>query len=226
MLDSSSPTLLIIYEHDDFVVVNKPVGVAMHDHQFGIVALMRQQYPQHAWHLVHRLDTETSGCLLLAKDNTAAAKLSELFARRSIEKYYLCRNHKPPEKKQGLIKGDMQKARRGDLELVNTFDHPAITQYFSKSIAPSLRLFICKPHTGKTHQIRVALKSQGAPILGDSRYGSSTSTRMHLYSFALRFEYASQLYEISYADSAQDLIDWQNIPQSWLRPWELAWPKI
>ncbi|WP_371192823.1 TIGR01621 family pseudouridine synthase [Glaciecola sp. SC05] len=226
MSKHASPAILTLFEHADFSVINKPAGVEMHDSEQGIISLMRQQYPAHDWYLVHRLDTGTSGCLLLAKHKQAASDLGKLFEHRQIEKYYLAISDKRPKKKQGLVKGDMQKARRGDLKLTKTQDNPAITQYFSTSIAPSLRLFICKPHTGKTHQIRVALKSQGAPILGDCRYGGTPDACMHLYSYALCFEYHTERFEVTYLPDTQTLFDPNSIDQSWLVPWQIPWPKI
>jgi tRNA pseudouridine32 synthase/23S rRNA pseudouridine746 synthase len=149
-----------------------------------------------------------------------------MFENRNVEKYYFAISDRKPKKKQGLIKGDMQKARRGDLKLLKTLENPAITQYFSASIAPGLRLFICKPYTGKTHQIRVALKSQGAPILGDSRYGGTTASRMHLYSYALCFEYQKQRFEIMHLCKTQQLFNSSNMDNTWLSPWQLNWPTI
>lgn len=226
MPTQSATAITIVHEHADFVVVNKPCGIAMHERHNGIASLMQQQHPEHKWHLVHRLDTGTSGCLILAKHKAAAAALGDLFARRKIEKYYFALSDKKPKKKQGLVKGDMQAARRGDRKLVNTTENPAITQYFSASVGPSLRLFICRPLTGKTHQIRVALKSQGAPILGDGRYGNTLASRMYLFSYALRFEYQSKPIEIVCLDASQDLFDWQSLPSTWLAPWQLPWPKL
>lgn len=218
--------LSIVFEHADFAVVDKPVGLAMHDAKDGIIARMRRQYPAHTWYLVHRLDTGTSGCLLLAKHKQAAAILSGLFARRSIQKYYLAISDKQPKKKQGLIKGDMKKARGGSLMLSKTLENPAVTQYFSRSIGPGLRVFLCKPHTGKTHQIRVALKSQGAPILGDARYGGTAAARMHLHSFALKFIYLNAPIEVTHLSPEDEAFKAKSLDSSWLTPWQLSWPTI
>lgn len=226
MTNNSDVKLSVVHEHTDFAIINKPSGVPMHDPEKGIVALMQQQYPSHAWHLVHRLDTGTSGCIILAKHQQAASNLSQLFAKREIEKYYIALSDKKPKKKQGLVKGDMKKARNGNRMLCKSLANPAITQFYSFSARPGLRLFLCKPYTGKTHQIRVALKSQGAPIMGDIRYGGSTATRMHLYSYALRFEYQQQRIEVFYLCDHQTLFSNDDISPTWQRPWQLNWPAI
>jgi tRNA pseudouridine32 synthase/23S rRNA pseudouridine746 synthase len=241
MPENPKSTIAIVFEHDDFLIIDKPVGVAMHssDRQVeglatspahrlpsSIIPLMRAQLPEHDWHLVHRLDTATSGCLLLAKHKAAASALSQLFAQRRIDKFYLALSDKKPKKKQGLVKGDMQKARGGDLKLSKTLNNPAITQYFSASHTPGVRAFLCKPHTGKTHQIRVALKSQGAPIIGDSRYGGSQAQRMYLFSYGMRFEYQSQAIEVIHLADENEHLHAQRLPSAWQTPWHMDWPVL
>jgi tRNA pseudouridine32 synthase/23S rRNA pseudouridine746 synthase len=216
----------IVFEHADFVVINKPAGIVMHDAKYGIIALFSIQYPDIKWHLVHRLDTETSGCLLLAKSSLAAAAMSQLFAERSIDKYYLAISDKIPKKKQGLVKGDMKKARGGNLMLTSSNENPAITQFFSASLRAGLRAFICKPHTGKTHQIRVALKSLGSSILGDARYGKSAADRMYLHSFALCFSYQGEHIEVYCPPADGRLFTDLVWPESWSTPQTLPWPPI
>ena len=222
----SQHPISILFEHDDFVITDKPNGVMMHDCEKGIITLMRIQYPQHNWHLIHRLDTATSGCLLLAKHGDSAAALSQLFANRQIEKYYLALSDKKPKKKQGLIKGDMEKARNGSMKLSKTMNNPAITQFFSCAHTQGIRALMCKPHTGKTHQIRVALKSQGAPILGDKRYGGTQACKMYLRSIGMRFRYQNQLIEFIDLGESDELFDTKLLPSEWLHPWDLPWPSL
>jgi tRNA pseudouridine32 synthase/23S rRNA pseudouridine746 synthase len=224
-LPASTP-IPIVYEHADFVVIDKPAGIVMHDAKCGIISLFSSQHPDIKWHLVHRLDTETSGCLLLAKSSRAAAAISTLFAERAINKYYLAISDKLPKKKQGLVKGDMKKARDGKLMLTNFNENPAITQFFSTSLKAGARAFICKPHTGKTHQIRVALKSLGSPILGDSRYGKSAADRMYLHSFALCFSYQGENIEVYCPPVKGTLFTDLTWPESWSSPQTLPWPTV
>lgn len=185
----------IIAQEDDFVVVSKDAGVNFHTENGvqGLLVAVEKSINKKLY-AVHRLDKMTSGILLLATSSEAAAKLSELFRERKIEKYYLAISDQKPKKKQGMIKGDMAKSRRGTYKLLKTNENPAVTQFFSYSLRPSIRLFIIKPATGKTHQIRVAMRSIGAPSLGDSHYGGGVSDRGYLHAYQLRFNYADKVF--------------------------------
>ena len=189
----------VIDNNDDFIVINKYSNVDFHcsDEGLGIVAKVSQSLGGVHLFPVHRLDKMTSGLLVMAKSSAIAAKFVELFERRKVSKYYIAISDQKPKKKQGLIKGDMKKGRNGSYLLLKTNENPAITQFFSYSLAPNLRLFLLKPHTGKTHQLRVAMKSLGAPILGDSRYYPSNQQDDeqkigHLHAWQLSFELNGQ----------------------------------
>ncbi|MFD1805680.1 TIGR01621 family pseudouridine synthase [Pasteurella oralis] len=194
------PSITIIYQHADFVVIDKPCGISVHKDQaeIGLTTLIAHQLnvPQ-VW-LVHRLDKVTSGLLILALNAQAAQTLSQLFAQQSIQKTYLALSVDKPKKKQGLIIGDMQKARRGAWKLCSTKENPAITRFHSISCEPNLRLFILQPKTGKTHQLRVAMKSLGSPILGDQLYGKNSPEidRTYLHAYRLQFCYQGQHIDI------------------------------
>lgn len=186
----------IIYKHRDFIIIDKPCNISVHkdNDEIGLTQKVAEQLnlPQ-VW-LVHRLDKITSGLLILALNEGAASTLSQLFADHLVQKNYLALSTHKPKKKQGLIIGDMQKARRGAWKLCQTRDNPAITRFFSVSCETHLRLFILKPQTGKTHQLRVAMKSLGSPILGDTLYGgnSEKSDRTYLHAYALEFVYLGE----------------------------------
>lgn len=226
----------ILFNHPDFVVINKHPNVSVHkdDSDSMLLQEVGRITGDNQLYLVHRLDKMTSGLLLLARNQLAAAILSGQFAERKIEKYYLAIGSKKPKKKQGLIVGDMQRSRRASWKLVNSRENPAITQFFSLAGEPGERLFLCKPHTGKTHQIRVALKSVGSPIVGDPIYNpSSISDRGYLHAFALRFSYQSQDYSLICNPAEQESLGekWQSAAvaqalEQWHAPWLLNWPVI
>ena len=148
--------------------------------------------------LVHRLDKVTSGLLILALNAESAAEFFRLFSEHHIQKTYLALSNQKPKKKQGLIVGDMQKARNGAWKLCQSKENPAITRFESVSCEPNLRLFILKPQTGKTHQLRVAMKSLGSPILGDTLYGKNTENidRTYLHAARLQFEFKGQAFDV------------------------------
>lgn len=172
-----------------FYVIAKHPGVSFHRQgdESGLMEALRAQLADDALWPVHRLDRLTSGLLLVARSAEVASHLGDAFATRGVEKFYLALSDRKPQKKQGLVKGDMVKGRGGAWRLLPSSANPAVTQFFSFSLAPRLRLFILKPHSGKTHQLRVALKSLSAPILGDELYGGTPADRGYLHAYSLAF---------------------------------------
>lgn len=218
---------MLIYDHPSFVIVSKPDGENFHsEEEAGFVVRMSEQlgiplFP------VHRLDKMTSGLLILAKSGEAAAEFTRLFEAREIEKYYLAISTRKPKKKMGWIKGDMAKARRGDYKLLSTMENPAVTQFVSASLRPNERAFLIKPHTGKTHQIRVALKAIGSPIAGDERYANADEARKevrgYLHAYALRFTYGGEAFSfVLPPDEGERYLSDECTKQleMWNNPWE------
>lgn len=190
----------IIYQTDDFIIIYKPCGISVHKDQseIGLTTLLANQLDVPQLWLVHRLDKVTSGLLILALNAESAAEFFRLFSEHHIQKTYLALSNQKPKKKQGLIVGDMQKVRNGAWKLCQSKENPAITRFESVSCEPNLRLFILKPQTGKTHQLRVAMKSLGSPILGDTLYGKNTENidRTYLHAARLQFEFKGQAFDV------------------------------
>lgn len=160
---------------------------------------------------VHRLDRVTSGLIMVAKSADAAREVGELLRQRALDKYYVALTARKPSKKMGRVVGDMARSRRGQWMLLRTKEQPAVTAFVSERLEESplaeeqdseehneeplrrqraLRAFLLKPKTGRTHQLRVALKCVGAPILGDPMYAAAADAagedRCYLHSAALR----------------------------------------
>ncbi len=219
---------VLVDRQADFIVLHKAAGVSFHsDDGAGLVVLAEQQlgcklYP------VHRLDKVTSGLIILALNSVAAARLTELFAQHRIEKYYLALSQGKPAKKQGWVKGDMAPARRGSWKLLGSQHNPAVTYFISRGFTGlPFRAFLLKPYSGKTHQLRVALKSQGAAILGDTQYQATTADRVYLHAYALRFQLHGTEYH--YVQAPGQGIQFQQLEHSgvladWAQPWLLPWP--
>lgn len=213
-----------------FFVIDKHPGCSFHRQgdETGLVESVRQQLGP-IWPL-HRLDRMTSGLLLFARSPDFARQLSERLAARQINKLYLALSDHKPSKKQGLIVGDMQKGRAGAWRLCASRTHPACTQFQTVSLAPGLRLFFLKPLTGKTHQLRVALKSLGAPIIGDPLYHGQgeVQDRGYLHAWSLAFELDGEAFRFLVAPrhgvlfQRPDLL--QLIAQEKFQPQALAWP--
>lgn len=226
----------IIKNHEDFLLINKSPGVSFHkeSNTEGLLELLKKEPGISELHTVHRLDKVTSGLLLFAKTPNTAKDISRQFRDRLVEKYYIALSDRKPRKKQGLIKGDMGKARRGSWKLLRTMNNPAVTQFFSCSAGNNLRLFIIKPRTGKTHQVRVALKSIGSPVLGDPLYhgkggGTPEIDRTYLHSYAIIFRVRGKKYRFVQGPYTGRYFTDNNFADALKRyekPWELKWPRI
>jgi len=184
----------LLADTDDFLVVDKAAGVPVHGPSVApsLIEQLREDLHNPALNLAHRLDAGTSGLVLIAKNPTANRNLAQLFAERAICKRYLAISQLKPTKKQGWIIGDMVKVRDGNWMLKHSRLNPAKTYFISAALQPNRRLFVLAPHTGKTHQLRVALRSQHAVIAGDERYGGGAADRLYLHAWQLKFHYQGQ----------------------------------
>jgi tRNA pseudouridine32 synthase/23S rRNA pseudouridine746 synthase len=222
----------IIAQLEDFIVVDKAAGMNFHDegeHGSGLFSLVKVKLKLKELYPVHRLDKMTSGLVIFAKTLQSTQRFGQLFERHEIEKYYIALSDKKPTKKQGLIKGDMAKSRRGSWKLLRTMNNPAITQFFSYSIGSGKRLYLLKPHSGKTHQLRVALSSTGANILGDTQYSGTHGDRGYLHAYSLQFEYLGEIYQfIAPPTQGEFFLQPQvsNKLDELSKPWQLNWPKL
>ncbi|PKF63567.1 TIGR01621 family pseudouridine synthase [Psychromonas sp. psych-6C06] len=190
----------LVAENEFFVIINKLNNVNFHseDGEYGVVVALEKRLKRKLYS-VHRLDKMTSGLLILAKSSIVANDLSILFKTQQIEKYYLAISDKKPKKKQGLIKGGMEKSRRSMWKLTPSKENLAITQFFSFPLSEGKRLFVVKPKTGKTHQIRVALKSISSAICGDHIYADKDNQydRGYLHAYGIAFNLYGHDYRFS-----------------------------
>ncbi len=211
---------------DDFFVFYKPPGVSFHSEQGAGFVVLAEQLVNEKLYPVHRLDKVTSGLIILARNKEAAAEFTSQFSAQQINKFYLAISDAKPKKKQGWVKGDMQKSRRGAYKLLKSQTNPAITRFYSKSIRAGLRAYLLKPYSGKTHQLRIAMKSLGAPILGDLTYAGSKDERTNLHAYALQFIYQGRLkeYRCDYTLGAHlnEVFNSDGFKE-WLTPWTLDW---
>lgn len=223
-----------IADEADFSVWYKPAGLSVHCEQGEGFVAAASRLAHTPYYPVHRLDQGTSGLLVLAKSSQAAALFGELFATHQIEKYYLALAIGKPKQKQGWVKGDMVPARGGNYKLLPSLQNPAVSYFVSQSlvgdgIPTGARLYLIKPWSGKTHQIRVALKAMAAAIAGDPRYGGAPADRLYLHALALRFNYQGQqyLYQVDPLEG-----DWfvhnacrELLATTWPDAASLSWPQ-
>ncbi len=223
----------LVVQTDDYLIINKAPGVSVHrdEAETGLLQQIATDLSCGPLYLVHRLDKMTSGLLLLGRHAQAASILSQQFQLRTVEKYYIALSDQKPRKKQGLIKGDMERSRRGSWKLTTGMSNPAVTRFFSCAASPGLRLFLLRPLTGKTHQLRVALKSVGAAIIGDQRYHSASeqsADRGYLHAWCLAFDWQGERREYLCDPDIGELFLQDAVKQqleSWKPPGSLAWPK-
>ncbi|TRX57479.1 TIGR01621 family pseudouridine synthase [Thalassomonas sp. M1454] len=222
----------IVADLEHFIVINKTSDCSFHDEQTpgsGLHSQVQSSLNLAELYPVHRIDKMTSGLVIFAKSAKIAAEFGKLFELHKINKYYLALSKNKPKKKQGWIKGDMAKSRRSAWKLLRTMHNPAISQFFSYSINNGLRLFIIRPLSGKTHQIRVALNSIGSPIIGDTIYNpSAQADRGYLHAFALQFELLGESYEFQVNPCFGEYFLLPQVSEKLTEltsPWQLAWPQ-
>jgi len=238
---SETDVTRIVFQDEELCAIHKPAGIPFHstDEESGVVQQAKSLLGNESIFPVHRLDKMTSGLILFAKNKKSNSELSQLFAEKKIEKYYLALSLSKPKKKQGAVIGDMKKGRRGSYLLLKEKNNPSITRFFTSKVSlhtgennteRKAWLFVLKPETGKTHQLRVALKSLGSAVFGDQRYGKGEADRGYLHAYKVRFELNNKLYEIcdpefagaSFRLSSTDTTDDQDL---FIHPEKLNWPK-
>ncbi len=186
--------LRILHEDADLLVLDKPAGLVVHPGAGNDTGTLVHALLHHCRDLsgiggverpgiVHRLDKETSGCLVIAKNDAAHQSLAAQFADRTIEKTYLAIVEGSPRKESGEINAPIDRhainrqkmtVARGDR------GREALTLYRVLTRADGLSLVECRPRTGRTHQIRVHLKHLGHPLAGDPVYGRRGRFERHL----------------------------------------------
>jgi 23S rRNA pseudouridine1911/1915/1917 synthase len=176
----------VLFEDASVMVIDKPAGLPMHTTakfwRNTLVALLRELYPDEQMEIAHRIDRETSGVLLIARDRAVASFLTRAFARRAVEKTYLAlvKGHPPDEgridmplrlldTKSRVMMGPARGAEPG---------LAAQTQFRVLRRLPGHALCEARPLTGRQHQIRVHFAAIGHPIVGDKLYGAGEALFM------------------------------------------------
>lgn len=178
------PELGIVYDDDDFVVINKPAGVAAHP-SLGwtgptvLGALAGAGYriatsgPPERQGIVHRLDVGTSGLMAVAKSESAYSALKWAFKRREVHKIYHAVVQGHPDPLSGTIDGPIGRHPGSEWKFAVTNDGKhSITHYRTLEAFPHASLLEVELETGRTHQIRVHMSAQRHPCVGDSMYGA------------------------------------------------------
>ncbi|WP_032855656.1 23S rRNA pseudouridine(955/2504/2580) synthase RluC [Pasteurella dagmatis] len=195
----------ILFEDDCLLVLNKPSGIAVHGGSglnFGVIEALRALRPEARFlELVHRLDRDTSGILLVAKKRSALRNLHEQLREKTVQKDYLalvrgqwqshCKVVKAP-----LLKNELSSGER--IVRVSEQGKPSETRFSIEERYENATLVKASPVTGRTHQIRVHTQYAGHPIAFDDKYGDKQFDeqmseiglkRLFLHAFSIRFEH-------------------------------------
>lgn len=174
----------IIFEDHDFLILNKPAGMAVHGGSgisLGVIEALRKLRPRQKFlELVHRLDRETSGCLLIAKNRSVLKEVHTLLIEREVQKTYLLlvAGHCEFQEKTvdvALKKNILKSGER--IVVVDPEGKSATTVFRRLAHLDGMTVLEAKPITGRTHQIRVHAKYLGYPILGDEKYGNEEANK-------------------------------------------------
>jgi 23S rRNA pseudouridine1911/1915/1917 synthase len=171
------------YEDEHLLVVDKPPGVVVHPargHQTGTLAQAlegRAFGGEHAWRagIVHRLDRDTSGLMVVAKSETVHARLKAALQRREVAREYTALVEGRPPARTGTIDAPIGRDRRVRTRMSTDTDVPreARTHFELVEALPATTLLVVRLETGRTHQIRVHLQAIGHPVAGDPEYGTA-----------------------------------------------------
>lgn len=196
----------ILYEDEDILAVNKPRNMPTHPSQNhhsdtlanGVMGYYADR--EFTFRVITRLDRDTSGIVLIAKNKIASASLTRQLSEGKLKKTYLALCHGSPQKTKGIIDAPIARADGSTiLRCVFKDGKRAITEYEKIGEQGELSLLRLHPLTGRTHQIRVHLSHIGNPIFGDDMYGSpevGESIRLHCRSLAFNHPLRSEVMQI------------------------------
>ena len=227
-LEIASPALDIVYEDDNILLVNKQSGVLCHsgndeDGSGTLITMVKAYlYQKGEWRpleensfspaLCNRIDRNTSGIVIAAKNAESLRIVNEKIKLREIDKYYLAIVHGVPSPPSGRLESQFFKDAVKNMVIVRNEARPgtktAITEYRTLKTAEKLSLLECRLLTGRTHQIRAQLADAGHPLLGDGKYGSERLNKPYgekyqaLCSHKLAFAFKTNAGILQYLDKA------------------------
>lgn len=208
-LEPEKIPLSVIYEDDDIIVINKQAGLVVHPsfgHKTGTLlnALLYYFKGKYSPFMVHRLDKDTTGAIIFAKNEKSKVSLSKQFQKRTVHKTYVTAVMGTIVEEKGRIEAPLGRSmqNRKIIEVGPLAKKMAITEFEVLSRSRDISLLEVRIITGRTHQIRSHMKYIGHPILGDIDYGGSDHIRdikfkrQMLHSYRVRFSHPTKSKEI------------------------------
>lgn len=168
----------IIFEDDDLLVLNKPQGVAVHGGSgvsFGVIEAVRRLRPQGRLELAHRLDRDTSGCLIISKRRSALSRIHASIRAGTMSKHYVLMVHGCWPQAVASVRLPLSKRMTASGERrvrVDPGGKASRTDFQIESSAANATILTAQLYTGRTHQIRVHAAASGHAVIGDSKYAS------------------------------------------------------
>ena len=231
-LKVGTPRLEIVYEDDNILLADKKPGVLCHsagkwDYNTLIAHIQAYLAQKGEWDpkkensfipaLCNRIDRNTGGIVIAAKNAEALRILNEKIKEREIEKYYLCAVRGRPKPSQGQLENFLFKDAAKNQVYIKQKNEPgartAVTEYRVLRSSGGLSLVECRLVTGRTHQIRVQMAYAGYPLLGDGKYGVEKLNRTYgekgqaLYSYKLIFRFPSDAGILNYLRGREFIVD-------------------
>ncbi len=222
-LKVGAPRLDIVYEDENILLADKKPGVLCHsagewDYNTLIANIQAYAYQKGEWRpreenafapaLCNRIDRNTGGIVIAAKNAEALRIINEKIKEREIEKYYLCVVRGRPKPAEGELRGYIFKDAAKNRVYVRRKPEPgakeALTYYRTLASQGGLSLVECRLGTGRTHQIRAQMAAAGTPLLGDGKYGSDRENKklgedgQLLYSYRLEFAFKTDAGALNY----------------------------
>ena len=222
-LKVSAPRLTVVYEDENILLVDKKPGVLCHSagewtYDTLIANIQAYVFQKGEWNprkensfspaLCNRIDRNTGGIVIAAKNAEALRIMNEKIKEREIDKYYLCAVYGKPSPPSGVLRDWIFKDAAKNQVFVKKQSCPgakeAVTEYRTLQIKQGLSLVECRLLTGRTHQIRAQMAEKGNPLLGDGKYGLEHKNRQYgekaqaLYSYRLRFSFSTDAGVLNY----------------------------